>query len=55
MSCRIRAAIDAYLLQIAVAMGNAKNEIKEVAHWHVATNNEDGWAEAVNKLLQARS
>lgn len=34
-----------------VAMGNSAPYIKEIADIVVATNNEDGVAEAINKIL----
>jgi Cof subfamily protein (haloacid dehalogenase superfamily) len=40
---------------LAVAMGNAPPEVKEAADWVVMSNTEDGVAEAIQRLLQARS
>lgn len=40
------------LLQIGVAMGNGSDSLKEVATWVSPSNDEDGFAAAINKLLQ---
>lgn len=40
---------------LAVAMGNAPPGVKEAADWVVASNTEDGVAEAIQRLLRARS
>jgi hydroxymethylpyrimidine pyrophosphatase-like HAD family hydrolase len=38
-------------MQASVAMGNADDAVKEVATWVAPSNNDDGFAAAVNKLL----
>ena len=36
---------------LAIAMGNAPDDVRSHAHEVVATNDDDGWAEAVDRLI----
>jgi haloacid dehalogenase-like hydrolase len=39
------------LLQVRVAMGNANSKLKDIAHFTAPSNDEDGVAAAIQKLL----
>ena len=40
---------------LSVAMGNAPDEVQEVAHFVTADNEHDGWAEAIETLILPRA
>ena len=40
---------------ISVAVGNAPEYLKQITDWQVASNNEDGVAEAIHHILDART